>query len=271
VSDQYTDKPLVSIITPVLNGEKFISCAINSVLSQTYPYIEHIVIDGKSEDNTLSIVQESNPKAIVVSEPDNGATDAINKGLRIASGEIIALLNHDDYYAHCNVINKVVDLFVADPQLKVIYGKVRSINPQTEQTLAIYGEPFNYEKMFQQYIIMPYPATFLRKEVCATVGAFSVEYVVCTDYEYYLRVIKLYRPLFLDEILAVMRWGGFSTRNIYRGHREVYKLMRSNGVNPIVASTNLVYKYTMTFLSLALQKIGLDILVRFYRKKKGQL
>jgi len=271
VNNQCSDKPLVSIITPVLNGEKFISCTIKSVLSQTYPYIEHIVIDGKSADNTLSIVKESNPKAIVVSEPDNGATDAINKGLRIASGEIIALLNHDDYYAHDNVIRRVVDLFVADPQLKVIYGKVRSIHPLTEQTLAIYGEPFNYEKMLRRYIIMPYPATFLRKEVYATVGAFSVEYVVCTDYEYYLRVIKSYRPLFLDEILAVMRWGGFSTRNIYRGHREVYKLMRSNGVNRTSASLNLGYKYTMTFLSLALQKIGLNNLVKFYRKMKGQL
>ncbi len=271
MNDQRTANPLVSIITPVLNGEKFISCTIKSVLSQTYPRIEHIVIDGKSADNTLSIVREINPRAIVVSEPDSGATDAINKGLRIASGEIIALLNHDDYYADDNVIQKVVNLFVSDPQLDVIYGKVRSIHPQTKQTLAIYGEPFNYKRMIRRHILMPYPAVFLRKKVYDTIGPFSVEYVVCTDYEYYLRVIKLYKPFFLDEILAVMCWGGFSTRNMYQGHREVYRLMRGNGASRVISSMNLVYRYTMTFFSLVLQKIGLDSLVHFYRKMKGQL
>lgn len=268
---QHNDRPLVSIITPTLNAEKFIADNVKSVLTQTYPYIEHIVIDSNSLDNTVSIVKELNPKAIVLPEPDRCAADAINKGLLIASGKIIALLNHDDYYANDNVIQRILDLFISKPHLKVIYGKVRCIHPETEQTLVVFGEPFNYKKMIRKYIIMPYPATFARKEVYNTVGPFSLDYVVCTDYEYYLKVIRLYEPYFLDEILTIMRWGGFSTKNIYQGHREVYKLMRSNGVNEITALMNLFYRLIMTFFSLSLQKIGLNSLVRFYRKMRGQL
>lgn len=277
-SERPIDRPLVSIITPVLNGEKYIADTVKSVLSQTYPYIEHIVIDGNSRDNTISIIKALNPKAIVFSEPDKGATDAMNKGLQIAKGEIIGLLNYDDYYANSNVIQKVVNEFLSKPDVKVLYGKVKCINPQTGETLFLVGTPsrskeFTFRKVREvvEGKTITYPGTFTKREVYNNVGPFSLEYDICTDYEYYLRVIKLYEPYFLNEILTIMRRRGRSDRNAYRGHREVYKLIKSNGINPISALTYLFYRYSMTFFSLTLQKIGLKKIVFFYRKLNGKL
>lgn len=262
--------PLVSIITPTLNSERFIGDNIKSILTQTYQNIEHIIVDGVSSDNTLSIVKSLNPKAVVISEPDKGISDAFNKGLRLASGDIIAVLNSDDYYAHNQVIQSVVEIFNSKDHIKVIYGKVRCIQLDTGETLAIYGEPFSLEKMKME-IIMPHPAIFASREVYETVGPFSLEYRLCMDHEYFLRVTKLYEPHFMDEILTIMLWGGFSTRNMYLGHREAYRILRSNEVNVVSALANLIYRYTMTSLSLALQKIGFSNLVMLYRKSKGQL
>jgi glycosyltransferase involved in cell wall biosynthesis len=263
-------EPLVSIITPTLNSERFISDNIKSILSQTYPNIEHIIIDGGSTDNTLSIVKSSDPKAIVISEPDKGISDAFNKGLKIAKGDIIAVLNSDDYYAHNKVIQRIVEIFVSKDDIKVIYAKVRCIQHETGKTLAIYGEPFSIERMKKE-IITPHPAIFAGREVYESVGPFSLEYKVCMDHEYFLRATQRYEPYFIDEILTIMRWGGLSTRNMYLGHREAYKILRSNGINIVSALVNLVYRYIMTSFSLALQKVGLDRLVLFYRKLKGQL
>lgn len=264
------DKPLISIITPTLNSEKFIRDNITSILDQTYPNIEHIIVDGGSKDKTLSIVADLDPNAVVISEPDKGISDAFNKGIGMASGNIIAILNSDDYYAHNRVVQKIVEIFDAYTHIKIIYGRVRCVQAESGKTIAIYGEPFSLGKMKKE-IITPHPAIFARAEVYETVGSFSLEYRVCMDYEYFLRATSLFEPYFVNEILAIMRWGGLSTKNIYLGHREAYKILRSNGINIISAFVNLAYRYTMSSFSLALQRVGLDRLVLLYRKQKGRL
>lgn len=274
LSERQINKPLVSIITPVLNGERYIADTVKSVLSQTYPNIEHIIIDGNSRDKTVSIIKALNPEAILFSEPDRGATDAINKGLQIAKGEIIGLLNYDDYYANSNVIQKVVSMFILSPDIKVLYGKVKCIHPQTEDVLGVYGKQFDFEKMLGgDTQMMPYPATFAKREVYDATGFFSLDYLIYTDYEYYLRVVKLYKPSFVDDIFTIMRWGGSSTntKNIFKGHLEAYKIMRDNGISNTVALSKLLYKLVMSFFSLTLQRIGLKGIVLFYRQIKGQL
>jgi glycosyltransferase involved in cell wall biosynthesis len=265
--------PLVSIITPTLNSERFIEDNIRSVLNQTYTNIEHIIIDGVSIDNTLSIVKGLDPEAVVISEPDRGISDAFNKGLRSAKGDIIAILNSDDYYAHNQVVQQIVEIFSSKDHIKMIYGKVKCIKQETGKTMFIVGEPFSLKKM-RRRLITHHPAVFARREVYETVGHFLLEYKVCMDHEYFLRVTQLYEPYFIDEILTIMRWGGCSTGstgNMYLGQRETYRILRSNGVNRISALINLAYRYTLTSLSLALQKIGLTKLVLFYRKQKGML
>lgn len=265
------NRPLVSIITPTLNSERFVRDNIKSVLSQTYSNIEHIIIDGGSTDNTVTIVREMDPKAVIISEPDEGISDAFNKGLKLAKGDIIAILNSDDYYADSQVIKKCVEIFISKPEIKIIYGKVRFIDPKTEETLAIYySEPFSLEKMKRELIIS-HPSTFIRREVYEAVGEFSLQYKICMDHDYLLRAVKQYHPHAVEDVITVMRRGGVSTKNIYLAHREAYRIFRSNGGNITSASLNLVSGYVKTWLSLFLQDIGLSKMVLFYRKQMGRL
>lgn len=265
---QNKKRPLISIITPTLNSERFLRENIESLLSQTYPYIEHIIIDGGSIDNTLSIVKELDPKAVVISEPDEGISDAFNKGLGLAKGDIIAILNSDDYYAHNDVVKKVLNIFITKPEVKMVYGRVRIINPETGEALVDYGEVFSLKKM-EKEIITPHPSIFARREVYERAGKFSLDYKICMDHEYFLRVTRLYEPYFFDEIVTIMRWGGVSTKNLYLSHREAYRILRSNGIGKLEASVNLVYRYIMTTGSLILQKAGLKSILVYLRKIKG--
>lgn len=267
---QQIDIPLVSIITPTLNSERYIRDNVKSVLSQTYSNIEHIIIDGGSTDKTINIVQEMDPKGIIISEPDEGISDAFNKGIKLSKGDIIAILNSDDYYANGAVIERVVNIFSNKPEVMITYGMVQAIAPETNEILVVYGEPFSIKKM-EMEIITPHPSIFARREVYERVGHFSLEYKICMDHDYFLRATKIYEPYFLDEIMTVMRLGGISTKNIYRAHIEAYRIIRSNGIKIISALANLLYRFTMTTVSLTLQKVGLTRLLLFYRKRKGKL
>lgn len=262
--------PLVSIITPTLNSAAYIEDNIESIASQTYRRIEHLIIDGVSSDGTLDIVKKKNPQAIILSEKDRGISDAFNRGLAAATGDIIAILNSDDFYENNTVIEKVVNAFISNPACKIIYGRVRAINPGTGETLVLYGEPFSKAKL-EKEIIIPHPAFFAMKEAYEKTGEFSLSYRICMDHDYFLRAADFYEPLYMDEVFTVMRLGGASTKNIYLAHREAYRIMRSRGSSIIVAGLNLLYRYIFTTASLGLQKTGLKKLVLTYRKRKGAL
>lgn len=264
------DGPLVSIITPTLNSEEFIRDNILSIRSQTYPHIEHIIVDGSSTDTTLAIVKDLDPEAVVISEKDRGISDAFNKGLKMARGEVIAILNSDDYYSDERTVEKVVEIFTTRQETELLYGKVRCVDQQTGQALVIYGEPFSFRKMLKA-IITPHPALFATRKLYQTVGDFSLNYKVAMDHEYFVRATARFEPYFLDEVLTVMRWGGYSAVNIYLAHREVYRTIRAQGGGLLFATMNLTYGYIITTLSLFLQKSGMRRLILLYRKWKRQL
>ncbi len=261
------NRPKISIITPTLNSEAFVSGNIRSIRAQTYSNIEHIIIDGGSTDHTLQIVKDLNPDARVISEPDEGIADAYNKGLRIAGGDLIAVLNSDDYYADDRVLERVVERFSSRPEIHIVYGKARVIEPKTGKTIVVYGGPYSPKKL--KKFTVSQPAVFARREVFDAVGPFSLKYKICMDYDYFLRAASLFEPNFFDEILVIMFWGGLSTRNIYLGHREAFRILRSR-VGVTSAAIHLFHGYFMTTLSLALQRIGLAGVVFLYRKKRGQ-
>lgn len=171
-----TAQPKVSIITVCLNSGKFLEETIRSVREQTYKNIEYIIIDGGSTDGTMDVIKKYEKDIDYwISEPDKGISDAFNKGLKLASGDIIAMLNSDDYYAHNNAIHHVVEIFVSKPDIEMLYGKVRCVEQHTGKTLVIYGEPFSLKKMRKE-IITPHPAIFAKRKVYETVGSFSLEY-----------------------------------------------------------------------------------------------
>ncbi len=259
----------VTIITPAFNSAEYISDNIKSIMEQENVDIEHIIVDGASSDDTVAIVRRLDPKAKIISEPDKGISDAFNKGLSAATGDVIAILNSDDRYAHKNVVSTVVKAFDDDKDLYTLYGKVLGINPVSGNSESFHGEPFDLAKMRKEMIV-PHPAFFARKEVYDKVGKFSLDYKISMDYDYLLTAVTMHEPLFIDDIFTIFRLGGASTRSIYLSHREIYRIMRIHGMGFMAAASNLIYKYVVTTISILMRKsIFAGLLFRYRKSKKG--
>lgn len=203
-------KTKISIISPSLNQGNFIEETILSVLSQSYENLEYIVIDGASNDQTLSILEKYANKLIWISEKDTGQTNAINKGIRMATGDIIGYLNSDDILLP-NALEKVAQVFQDNPKAMWVTGKSLIINEDGEsirKLITIYKNLHLKTHNFRSLLIADYisqPATFWRKEVVSEVGYLdeSLHYVM--DYEYWLRTYQKFKPIFIDTYLAGFR------------------------------------------------------------------
>lgn len=182
------NKPFISIITPCLNRAEFVREAIESVLNQDYKNFEHIVIDGGSTDGTLEILHEY-PHLRLVSEPDQGLYDAINKGIELARGEIIGLLNTDDYYSK-DIFGKVAESFSRHPGADAVLGGARVFSKENGagRTISLYP-PFPESKMLGKITVgVPiFNAWFFRKTLFKKVGKFDSQYKMAADREFLLR------------------------------------------------------------------------------------
>lgn len=194
--------PLVSIVTPSLNQGKLIEDTILSVKNQDYPNIEHIVIDAVSTDNTIDILKkherEYNLKWIC--EPDEGQSDALNKGLRLAKGEIIGWLNSDDVYFSKDVISYVAEQLMRKPNVDVIYGDDVLIDENNHVFRVRQISNWNYDKLLRGFSISQ-PATFFRKNVILK-NHLNIDLHFAMDFEFWLRIGKLYRFEHVNKILA---------------------------------------------------------------------
>ncbi|WP_129709813.1 glycosyltransferase family 2 protein [Priestia megaterium] len=199
--------PLVSIITPSYNQGKFIQETIESVLTQDYPNIEYIVVDGASTDNTIDTLEKiskSESRLRFVSEPDRGQGHAVNKGIEMANGKIIGWLNSDDTYFP-GVIKKVVELFNLYPSYGVVYGKGYHINEKSEIINSYPVKPYkNYQDFFDFNIICQ-PAAFFRKEVFQAVNGIDESLYFTLDYDLWIRISKRFPLKFTDDYLANSR------------------------------------------------------------------
>lgn len=236
----------VSIITTTYNSSSVITDCLRSVTSQTCP-VEHIVIDGSSNDNTLEIVRQLDPAARIVSEPDAGIYDAMNKGIRLATGEIIGILNSDDFYTNPYVLEKVsnqmhesdADALFAD----LIY--VRSDNLQ--RVVRYYaGAGFTPDK-FAWGWMPPHPTFFVKREIYERYGMFRTNYKIAADYELTARFLAKHkiRYTYLPEVLVCMRTGGISTRNIRSNWILNWEILRACQENDI--KTNIFKVYSKYF------------------------
>ena len=185
----YDKLPIITIITPSLNRAKFIEEAIKSVLNQDYPHVEHIIMDGGSTDDTLDVLARY-PHLHVVSEPDNGIYDAINKGLKLASGDIIGLLNTDDRY-ESNIFKKIIAVFEESPEIKALVGSA-NICQKNEQGrwVRINTIPSIPRNLLLQRSTSGVPiinAWFFRKSVFAELHGFCSEYSISADRDFLIR------------------------------------------------------------------------------------
>ena len=246
----------ISVITICFNSAATLVDALRSVDAQTFPGKEHWIIDGASRDNTLSIVHaHTQPWRHSLTEPDKGIYDAMNKGVRRATGEIIGFLNADDYYAHDGVLAKVAHAF-EDPHVEVVLGDVGFFRPERPDRLIRRYRSRKFEPRRLAWGWMPpHPALFARREVYQRVGPFRADYRIAGDFEWVVRAFGQWSIRYecLPEILVHMRTGGISTggwRNTVLLNQEVMRACRENGLSTNWAK--LLSKYPAKVLEFVL-------------------
>lgn len=202
--------PKISIVTPSFNQARFIEKTIKSVLSQNYPSLEYIVMDGGSTDETVKILKKYGKKIIWKSEKDQGQADAINKGLKIAKGEILAYLNSDDILLP-DCLLKVGKFFQQNPKIRWAFGKCKIIDEkgtEIRKVVTFYKNlllPFVSKNLLLVVNPISQPATFWRREVTQKIGFFAEKHYYCMDYDYWLRMITKFQSGFINDYLAGFR------------------------------------------------------------------
>lgn len=231
----------ISIVTAVYNRRATIAQAIASVQAQTWPHVEHLVIDGASTDGTLAVVERARHQRMrLVSEPDTGIYDALNKGVALATGDVVGLMHSDDFFAHCRVLEKVAAAFGAVDALAA-YGDLDYVSAEDETRIVRRWRSGTYEPAkLRRGWMPPHPALFLRREVFERHGAYDTRFRIAADYDAILRWFSRedLRPVYIPEVLVKMRLGGESNRSvrkILRKTGEDYRALRINGVGGIGA------------------------------------
>lgn len=210
----------VSIITPVLNGIKFVEKCIQSVLNQSYPDIEHIIVDGGSTDGTVEVLsryEAGHPGRIrFISEPDRGVGDAWYKGLRMAQGGILASLNADDRY-EVIAIQAVVEFFRSNPDAYFVYGGLNYVNEKGEITRKHKAKDLDFKELINDWCAIPTPAAFYKREVLEKVGGPNE---MGNDLDYWIRIAKVFQMHRIDEVLV-----NFTVhKGSQTGSKETYKM-----------------------------------------------
>jgi glycosyltransferase involved in cell wall biosynthesis len=225
----------VSIITVAFNAAETIEATMKSVLSQDYKDIEYIIVDGGSTDSTHDIVNRyKNDIAKVISEPDNGIYDAMNKGFRSSNGTIIAALNGDDVYTGNSIVNRMVE-FIESKNLDAAYGDLIYIDRRDTGHIKRFWKPGPYKKgAFYHGWVIPHPTFFCRKEIFEKYGYFNDKLQIAADFELMLRLIEKHRIKidYLPEVIVKMGVGGKANvlRGMIRGNREIIRSFRLNGL-----------------------------------------
>ncbi len=227
-----------SIITVVYNNEDTISDCIKSIQSQSYTDIEHIIIDGLSTDNTLSIINSyKNSRTTVVSEKDNGIYDAMNKGLTYATGDIIAFLNSDDIYQSPRTIDRIASEFL-NSQCDATFGDLTYVDYTDTNKVLRYWKVSPFKPgAFSKGWHPTHLSFFAKRELYEKYGNFNIELTIAADFEIILRFIEKYRVTanYIPEVIGRMRVGGESNRsikNILKGNTEVKKAFKINDIRP---------------------------------------
>lgn len=247
-------EPLISVITVCYNSATTLSRALQSVADQDWSKIEHIVIDGASTDGSRAIIERFRPQlAQVISEPDKGIYDAMNKGLDRASGDIVCFLNADDQYAANTVLSRVATLMY-EHQLDALMGDVGFFHQANPQRMVRRYRSNRFTPGRLAWGWMPaHPALFLSRAMVRRVGRFKTDYRIAGDYEFIVRAFhgQEVRYRHLPEVLVNMQTGGASTGGFgakLRLNREVLRACRENGLQTNIVK--ILSKYPAKILEL---------------------
>ncbi|NRD23226.1 glycosyltransferase [Winogradskyella litoriviva] len=228
----------ISIITATYNSASTIKTCIESVLGQTYNNIEYIIVDGGSKDNTLDYIKEKAKKhseIVYSSEPDKGIYDALNKGIKKASGDIIGFVHSDDFLADNTIIEEIVEVFKSK-NVDGVYGNLHYVALEnTDRVIRNWeSKPFQI-KLLSQGWMPAHPTLYLKKELYDKHGDFNLSYKIAADYDFILRIFKQehLKFYFLPKTVVKMRVGGASNRslkNIVQKTKEDYRAIKTNNV-----------------------------------------
>ncbi|MFQ3578797.1 MAG: glycosyltransferase family 2 protein [Bacteroidales bacterium] len=225
----------VTIITAVYNNVQNIEQAIHSVQNQTYKNIEHIVIDGNSSDGTKELLEKHKSSfSFYISEPDNGIYDALNKGLKQATGDIIGFLHSDDLFANEQIIETIVDTFISH-SCHGVYGDLLYVNRENPDVVIRNWKSTPYNtSLLKKGWMPPHPTLFLRKQVYDENGLFDTSFKIAADYNFILKIFSnpKYSFIYIPTVFTRMRIGGKSStiKNLYKKSKEDYIALRSNRI-----------------------------------------
>jgi glycosyltransferase involved in cell wall biosynthesis len=231
----------ISIVTVSLNAKENIQQAIESVAFQSDVLMEHIICDGFSSDGTQEIIERQLAlynHINYISEKDGGIYDAINKGIRMATGSIIGILNADDFYANDTVLKMVLNEFEIDPSIDIVYGNLNYVHKHNPSKIFRKWVSKNYYvNYFEDGHDLPHPTMFVRKEAFEKIGNYNISLKIASDYEWMLRALKVnqIKSKYIPVLMINMRLGGVSNKsllNVIRQNMEVLSAWRMNGLKP---------------------------------------
>lgn len=241
----------VSIITVSSNSKSTIKQTIDSVLNQRYPNIEYIIVDNASFDGTVDLIQSYNEKiAKFISEPDEGIYNAMNKGIRLASGDIVGILNSDDFFCNEQVIEKVAASF-EDENIDAVFGDVQFFDISDIHKIVRYYSSGSFTPKKFKFGFMPaHPSFYVRKEYFDKFGYYKEDYKIAADYELLIRFLYVnkLKYKYLEMPFVSMRPGGISTKSVkstFILNNEIIRACNENGIK-----TNLFYIYSKYFIKV---------------------
>lgn len=238
-------KALISIITICYNSEKTIKDTIESVLNQTYTNVEYILIDGKSNDSTVDIIKSYEErfidKGIIyrwISEPDKGIYDAMNKGIDVATGELIGIINSDDWY-QLDAIETVAEEYCFNKDV-IFHGNINMINGNMIKKLS---PKLDYSRLKKTMMIF-YPTCFIPTKIYNESGNYDLSYKYASDYAFLLKLyLKGTEFKYLNITISNMRLGGVSDVNSKETLKEARDIRIANNINPILSNIYYIYVY----------------------------
>jgi len=228
--------PKISIITVCFNSAKTIACTLQSVAEQTWPNIEHIVVDGASSDGTLNVIEQNGSHvARLISEPDKGIYDAMNKGIAAATGDVIGFINADDFYASPDVLKMVAAAF-SHQDVNACYGDLCYVRQEDTSALVRYWKSSGFQAgAFERGWCPPHPTFFVRRTIYERFGSFNLGFRIAADVELMMRFLEVHqiRAKYIPYMLVKMRMGGTTNRswsNIVKQNVEVLRALKIYGL-----------------------------------------